>query len=66
MKKFSSAVLAGICIGIGGCAFLSLESKLIGALFFTVGLFTICTFRLDLFTGKVCYALSGGKASAEP
>ena len=64
MKKFSSAVLAGICIGIGGCAFLSLESKLIGALFFTVGLFTICTFRLDLFTGKVCYALSGGKAYA--
>lgn len=64
MKKFSSAVLAGICIGIGGCVFLSLESKLVGALFFTVGLFTICSFKLDLFTGKVCYALSGGKAYA--
>ena len=28
---------------------------MLGALFFTAGLFTICTHGLHLFTGKVCY-----------
>ena len=50
-----SAVLAGVCIAIGGTVFLSLDNKIAGALFFTVGLFTICVFGLHLFTGKVCY-----------
>lgn len=50
-----SAVLAGVCIAIGGTAYLSVENKVAGALFFTVGLFTICVFGLHLFTGKVCY-----------
>lgn len=48
-------MLGGAAIGIGGAAFLSCESKAVGALFFTVGLFTICTFGFNLFTGKVCY-----------
>lgn len=55
IKVFLSALLAGVCIALGGTAFLSLESKLAGALFFTVGLFVICLFKLHLFTGKVCY-----------
>ena len=55
VKVFLSAVLAGVCIAIGGTAYLSLENKVTGALFFTVGLFTICVFGLHLFTGKVCY-----------
>lgn len=55
-----SAVLAGMCIGLGGIVFLSLENKVLGALFFTVGLFTICTFKLHLFTGKVAYVFSNG------
>lgn len=55
VKVFVSGILAGICIAIGGTAFLSLESKVVGALCFTAGLFTICTFGLHLFTGKVCY-----------
>ena len=38
-RIFASAVLAGVCIGIGGTVFLSLESKALGAVFFTVGLF---------------------------
>lgn len=54
-KTFILGVLAGICIGIGGAVFLSVESKVLGALFFTVGLFAICTMGLNLFTGKVCY-----------
>lgn len=55
LKTFVYSILAGICIAIGGTAFLSVESKALGALLFTVGLFTICTFGFNLFTGKVCY-----------
>lgn len=57
LKTFLSAILAGLCVSIGGVAFLSVENRVIGALLFTVGLFTICTFGFSLFTGKVCYAL---------
>ena len=59
MKKICStfllAVAAGICIGIGGTAFLSLENKIAGALFFTVGLYIICVHGLNLYTGKIGY-----------
>lgn len=55
VKTFVYGILAGISIAIGGTAFLSVESKPLGALLFTVGLFTICTFGFSLFTGKVCY-----------
>ena len=58
MKKitvFLNAFMAGVCIGIGGAAFLSIENKVVGALFFTVGLFVIVTFGYNLYTGKVCY-----------
>ncbi len=56
-KLFVSSCMAGICIAFGGTVFLSLENKVLGAAFFTVGLFTVCTFRLCLFTGRVCYIL---------
>ena len=64
MKKYLSvflyAVLAGICIGLGGTVFLRLKDaftggNVVGALLFTVGLFTICTRGYNLFTGKACY-----------
>lgn len=64
VKTFVSAVLGGACIGFGGTAFLSLDSKVLGALFFTVGLFVICTFGLNLFTGKVCYVFQKNRAYA--
>ena len=68
LKIFFSAVLAGVCISIGGTVFLSLDNKVLGALMFTVGLFTICTFGFHLFTGKVCYVFEndGGYALALP
>ena len=56
-KVFIDAVLAGIFIAIGGTVFLSVENKLVGSILFAVGLFAICTLSLNLFTGKVCYAL---------
>jgi formate/nitrite transporter FocA (FNT family) len=55
VKSFIFGILAGISISIGGTVFLSLDNKVLGAVFFTVGLFTVCTFGFDLFTGKVCY-----------
>lgn len=55
LKTFVFAVLAGVCIAIGGTVYLSVENKALGALLFTVGLFTICCFGLNLYTGKVCY-----------
>ena len=58
MKKlndFLMAVLAGAAISIGGTVFLSLDNKVLGSLFFCVGLFMVCTLGLNLYTGKVCY-----------
>lgn len=61
MKLFLSALLAGISIGLGGVVFLSVESKVVGAFLFAVGLFMVCTFGFHLFTGKVCYVFQNGK-----
>ena len=64
LKIFLSGTLAGVCIALGGTAYLSMESKLAGALFFTVGLFVICILGLHLFTGKVCYVFDNDKGYA--
>lgn len=55
--KFPRAVLAGILITIGCTAYLSVDSKYMGALLFTVGLIGICYLKLNLFTGKVGYLI---------
>ena len=52
------AVLAGGAIGIGGCVFLSLDDKVIGALIYTIGLYAICLHGLNLYTGKVGYLVN--------
>lgn len=64
VKVLVSAALAGMSIALGGTVFLSLDSKLAGAVCFTVGLFTICLFRLHLFTGKVCYLFDRDRSYA--
>jgi len=63
MKKsdiFRSAILAGICISIGGWVFLSLNStkllSCLGAILFTFGLLTVLHFKYKLFTGAVGFA----------
>ena len=62
LETFLKAIIAGLFISIGGTVFLCVESKILGALLFSVGLFAICTFKFNLFTGKVCYAIEN-KAS---
>jgi len=63
VKALSDALLgflAGFVITLGATAYLSLESTMAGALMFTVGLFAICSFGWNLFTGKVCYSFGKG------
>lgn len=55
LQNFLMSVLAGILIGIGGIIFLTIEEKIIGSIFFSIGLLTILTFKLNLFTGKAPY-----------
>lgn len=54
-KEYVNAVLAGMCIGIGGIINLSVDNKYIGALLFSFGLITILTQKWSLFTGRIGY-----------
>ena len=58
------SIMAGLCIGIGGVVYLSVESKVVGAMLFATGLFTICTFGYNLYTGKACYLLDSDNKGA--
>lgn len=62
LTSFIYSILAGVCIGIGGVVFLSCDNKIAGAVFFCLGLFTICTFGFNLFTGKVGYVFENPPA----
>ena len=64
LKTLILGILAGMSIAIGGTVFLSLDNKVLGAVFFTVGLFAVCTFGFSLFTGKVCYVFERDAAYA--
>lgn len=55
LRMLVLGILGGAAIGIGGIVFLSLDNKVIGALMFTAGLYSICVHGLNLFTGKVGY-----------
>lgn len=50
-----SSFLAGACIAVGGTVFLSLDSKVIGASLFSIGLFYVVSFGLWLYTGRIGY-----------
>ncbi|MCX7714345.1 MAG: formate/nitrite transporter family protein [Clostridia bacterium] len=54
-SAFVKAILGGIAISIAGVVYLTLENHIVGAFLFSLGLFTIYTFGLNLYTGKVCY-----------
>lgn len=57
-RIFLKAAAAGITIGIGGAVYLTLDNKVIGAVLFGVGLYTIVLNGLFLYTGKVGYLIS--------
>ena len=58
-KTFMKAVLAGGAISLGGIANILSGNKIVGSLFFIIGLFLVLTTDLNLFTGKVCYLITG-------
>ena len=65
-ESWLKSILAGLFIGIGGIAYLSVENKVVGAALFAVGLFTICTLGYNLYTGKLCYILDSDKKRKLP
>jgi formate/nitrite transporter FocA (FNT family) len=52
------SILAGFLIGMGGIIYLTLGG-IAGALFFSLGLITIVTFKFHLFTGKAGLLTTG-------
>ena len=64
MIDFKKSVAAGVVIGIGSTVYLVSSDKLVGALFFTIGLFVICAFGLNLFTGRIGYVVERKNISA--
>ena len=50
-------ILAGLCIGIGGTAYL-LNPNSIGAFLFSIGLISICMFGFNLYTGKIGFLVT--------
>jgi len=58
---FRTAIAAGAMIGMAGTAYLAIPNPVLGALLFSVGLLTILSLRLPLYTGAVnfCFAHCG-------
>lgn len=54
---FVKGIYAGVMIGIGGTIFLSVQNTVIGSFLFSIGLLMICMYGMNLYTGKVGYAL---------
>ena len=61
LKTFLLGIGAGLAIALGGLANLALSSidspvgKIFGALLFSIGLLTVCSFGFFLYTGKIGY-----------
>ena len=55
LKNLCSAFLAGFMISLGGAVYLASESKIAGAVLFSVGLTVILISGFLLFTGKTAY-----------
>lgn len=54
------AVLAGILIGIGDIAFISVDDKVIGSMLFAVALLSIIQLKLPLYTGRIGFCIHKG------
>ena len=57
IENLKKSAAAGMMICIGAAIYLSLENKIVGAFMFSIGLFTICFFGMNLFTGKIGYVI---------
>ena len=57
LRQLFAAIAAGVMIAIGGCVYLASTDKVVGALFFSVALISICMKGYGLFTGRVGYVV---------
>lgn len=57
LDLFKKSFAAGLMISISTVVFLLTENKIIGAIFFSIGLFYICSYKMNLYTGKIGYVL---------
>ena len=58
INDIKKSILSGLMICIGGTVYLSciaLNIKPLGAFLFAAGLYTICVYGFNLYTGKVGY-----------
>lgn len=55
MMNYLKSIYAGALIALGCTVYLSVENHIIGSLLFSLGLYTIILFNLNLFTGKIGY-----------
>ncbi len=55
MKTFLRAIPAGVFVSIAATIYLSVENSVVGALLFTIGLFTVSITGSTLFTGIAGY-----------
>lgn len=55
VQKLISAILAGMCIGMGAVVFLQQANVVVGSFLFCIGLFSVIVFKFQLFTGRVGY-----------
>ncbi len=55
IQKIIKGFLAGGAISLGGIANICSQNKIVGSLFFVIGLFLVLSCDLNLFTGKICY-----------
>lgn len=59
-KRIRKSILAALCISVGCIVNLMCVDKgfpITGAFLFTLGLYTICSYKFDLFTGKIGYVV---------
>lgn len=57
LPTFIKSIVAGVIVTIAAGQYLIMDNKYIGAVAFTIGLFSIYTLGLSLFTGKIGFLL---------
>lgn len=57
LENLKKSFAAGFVLGIGCIVKLSCANDIVGAALFATGLFAICSFGMNLFTGKIGYII---------
>ena len=55
LSFFADGIMSGVLLCIGCAVSLSVDSKIVGAFLFSLGLLAIITFKFGLYTGKAGY-----------